>query len=78
MKKGSDSTILWKATVRIACVKVDSATKEIDSYKTLNLKQFLLIFHRLKNQADAVVSLDDADCHKITKTANELLEGKSI
>ena len=42
VKKGSDETgVLWKATVRVACVKVDAETKEIDSHKTINLKQFL-------------------------------------
>lgn len=39
VKKGTDSTILWKATVRVAAVKVDAATKAIDSYRCLSLKQ---------------------------------------
>ena len=66
VKKGSDSTILWKATVRIACVKIDANSKEIDSYKSLGLKQFLQIYYRLKNQVDAVVqATDDADCAKV-------------
>ena len=42
VKKGTDSTILWKATVRVAAVKVDSATKAIDSYRCLSLKQVRL------------------------------------
>ena len=37
VKKGTDSTLLWKATVRVACVKVDATTKEIDSYRFVPL-----------------------------------------
>ena len=37
VKKGTDSTLFWKATVKVACVKVDSASKNIDSYRPLNL-----------------------------------------
>ena len=44
VKKGTDSTFLWKATVKIACVKVDAETRDVESYKTLNLKEFLQVF----------------------------------
>ena len=54
VKKGSDSSFLWKATVRIACVKIDAATKNIDSYRCLNLKQYLRVFNSLKTQSAAV------------------------
>lgn len=43
VKKGSDTTVLWKATVKVACVKIDAQTKNIDSYRPLNLKQFLQV-----------------------------------
>jgi hypothetical protein len=33
VKKGTDSTVLWKATVRVACVKIDAATKDIESHQ---------------------------------------------
>jgi len=33
VKKGTDSTLLWKATVRVACVKVDATTRDIESYR---------------------------------------------
>ena len=56
VKKGSDSSFLWKATVRIACVKLDAATKNIDSYRCLNLKQYLRVFNSLKTQTAAVTS----------------------
>jgi len=54
VKKGSDSSFLWKATVRIACVKLDAASKNIDSYRCLNLKQYLRVFNALKTQTAAV------------------------
>ena len=56
VKKGSDSSFLWKATVRIACVKLDAATKNIDSYRCLNLKQYLRVFNSLKTQTAAVTA----------------------
>jgi len=62
VKKGSDSSFLWKATVRIACVKIDSATKNIDSYRCLTLKQYLRVFNSLKTQSAAVTTtLGDQD-----------------
>ena len=33
VKKGSDSTLLWKATVRVACVKIDVNSKDIESHQ---------------------------------------------
>ena len=33
VKKGSDSTLLWKATVRVACVKIDVDSKDIESHQ---------------------------------------------
>lgn len=56
VKKGSDATLLWKATVRIACVKVDAESKEVESYRALSLKQFLTVHARLKHQSEAVGS----------------------
>lgn len=54
VKKGSDSNFLWKATVRIACVKLDAQTKNIDSYRCLNLKQYLKVYNSLRSQSAAV------------------------
>ena len=33
VKKGSDATVFWKATVRVAIVKIDAQTKQIDTYR---------------------------------------------
>lgn len=54
VKKGSDSSILWKGTVRIACVKVEVETRKIESYKLLNLKQFLQVFKTFQEHIQAL------------------------
>lgn len=43
VKKGTDSTVLWKGMVRIACVKLDPQKKKIEAYRLLNLNQFLRV-----------------------------------
>uniref|UniRef100_A0A1B6CB50 RING finger protein 141 n=2 Tax=Clastoptera arizonana TaxID=38151 RepID=A0A1B6CB50_9HEMI len=53
VKKGTDSTVLWKGTVKIACVKVNPESKQIDNYRLLNLSQFLRIFKSLNSQFSA-------------------------
>ncbi|KAK3909561.1 LOW QUALITY PROTEIN: Serine protease snake [Frankliniella fusca] len=50
VKKGTDSTILWRGTVRIACIKVDLTTNKIDTYRLLTLGQFLKVFRSFQNQ----------------------------
>ena len=54
VKKGSDTSAIWKGTVRVACCKVDASTKEVDSYRLLTLKQFLAIFKSLQTQTAAL------------------------
>ena len=54
VKKGSDSTAIWKGTVRVACCKVDATSKAVDSYRLLTLKQFLAIFKALQTQTAAL------------------------
>lgn len=43
VKKGSDSSILWKGTVKIICLKYDTETKQMESCRILNLAQFLKV-----------------------------------
>lgn len=54
VKKGSDSTPLWKGTVRVACVKLDSDTKAVESCRLLNLKEFLAVYKSVQTQAAAL------------------------
>lgn len=58
VKKGTDSTALWKGTVRVACVKVDADSKGVDSYRLLTLKQFLAVFKSLQTQTAAIRNED--------------------
>jgi hypothetical protein len=53
VKKGTDSTVFWKATVQIACVKIDSSTQKVSTYRLLNLYEFLKVFKTLKCQSSA-------------------------
>lgn len=58
VKKGTDTSVLWKATVKIACVKVDPITRKIDNYKFLNLKQFLSVFKTFQTNLHSLVSAE--------------------
>lgn len=43
ISKGSDSSILWKATVRIACLRIDPRTNETEHCRLITLGQFLRV-----------------------------------
>jgi len=84
VKKGTDATALWKATVKVACVKIDANTKEVDSYKLLTLKQFLQVFRGIQTQAAAIKTSDDdenrpssADSSDTASDASSPVEGAS-
>lgn len=59
VKRGTDTSLLWKATVKIACIKVDPQTRQIHSYKFLNLKQFLCVFKTFQSHLDSLVSSEN-------------------
>ncbi|XP_017768056.1 PREDICTED: RING finger protein 141-like isoform X2 [Nicrophorus vespilloides] len=50
VKKGTESTFLWKATVQIACVKVEPISNKVHTYRLLSLREFLQVFHTLQMQ----------------------------
>lgn len=58
VKMGSDSSVLWKATVRIACVKYDPKSKETQCCRLLNLGEFLKIFKTIKNEVVTAQQID--------------------
>ncbi|XP_023339513.1 RING finger protein 141 [Eurytemora carolleeae] len=82
VKKGTDTTALWKATVRVACVKVDAESKSIDSLRLLNLKQFLAVHRSLHSQASAlnlcvvpsVESCEDNSSENLTQESEEYVK----
>uniref|UniRef100_T1IQR9 RING finger protein 141 n=1 Tax=Strigamia maritima TaxID=126957 RepID=T1IQR9_STRMM len=52
IKKGSDTSILWRGTIRIVCAKVESVSNRIVSHRALNLRQFLQIRRIILYQAN--------------------------
>ncbi|ENN82344.1 hypothetical protein YQE_01280, partial [Dendroctonus ponderosae] len=50
VNKGTDFTIFWKATIQIACVRIDSETGKIPTFRLLSLRQFLKVFRTFKSQ----------------------------
>ncbi|XP_055638054.1 RING finger protein 141-like [Toxorhynchites rutilus septentrionalis] len=58
VKKGTDRSVLWKGTVRIACVKVDPTSKQVECYKLLNLRQFLQVFRTFQTDLHAMVTVE--------------------
>jgi len=72
VKKGSDSSLLWKATVKIGCVKVDAETNKIESYRLLNLKQFLQVYKLIIQQSH--MGLDEQGNKGGSHSADTLLD----
>ncbi|EAL41124.4 RING finger protein 141-like [Anopheles arabiensis] len=63
VKKGTDNSILWKRTVRIACVKIDPETRKIDCFKLLTLQQFLQVFRTFQTNLHAMVTVESQRIH---------------
>ncbi|KAK9876616.1 hypothetical protein WA026_013994 [Henosepilachna vigintioctopunctata] len=63
VRKGSDTTILWKAVVEIACVKVDRDCKQPKSYRLLTLGELLKVFFTLKCQMTALNQSEAPQMH---------------
>lgn len=59
VKKGSDQSFLWKATVRIACVKCDPNSNRILNYKLINLRQFLKVFNNFEKHLEAMSTCEE-------------------
>ncbi|CAH0395738.1 unnamed protein product [Bemisia tabaci] len=73
VKKGTDATLLWKATVKIACVKLDPTTKKIESCKLLNLPQFLKVFKALQYQVTTAQQMESVSSCSNGMTASTVL-----
>ncbi|XP_037030561.1 RING finger protein 141-like [Bradysia coprophila] len=91
VKKGTDATMLWKATVQIACVKVDPESRQIESYKFLNLKQFLRVFKTFQSHLQVMISsekqqenltasilMDKVDCFAESSPTSEEASGSEL
>lgn len=67
IKKGTDSSVLWKGTVKIACVKFHPMTEGIETCRYLTIVEFLKVFHSLQNQliaAQQSVQSESASIHQ--------------
>ncbi|KAK2157338.1 hypothetical protein LSH36_193g07041 [Paralvinella palmiformis] len=51
VKKGTDTSMWWRGTVRIKCHKVFSHSGVIESSRLLNLKQYIRLYKEIKAQA---------------------------
>ncbi|KFB36805.1 AGAP000736-PA-like protein [Anopheles sinensis] len=76
VKKGTDNSILWKRTVRIACVKIDPETRKIDCFKLLTLQQFLQVFRTFQTNLHAMVTVESARIQ--SPTASPSKGGKPV
>ncbi|XP_056642451.1 RING finger protein 141-like [Diorhabda carinulata] len=61
VKNVNDSTIFWKATIQIACVKIDPEDQKIITFRLLSLNQFIKVFKTLKCQTIAVEQCENYD-----------------
>lgn len=77
VKPGSDTTMLWKGTVRVDCVKVDKSDN-IESVRQLNIRQFLQARKVILSQMGVGMfsschDVDDADPASCNLTASMIL-----
>lgn len=56
IKKGTETSFLWKATVRIACIKFNPVTKRIESCTILNLRQFIQLFKTFQAHLETMIT----------------------
>ncbi|KAK3766186.1 hypothetical protein RRG08_025186 [Elysia crispata] len=54
VRKGTDTTFLWKATIRIACIKVNTTANTVESSRLLTLRQFVVIYREITEQVAAL------------------------
>lgn len=49
VKKGTDASLFWKGTVQIACIRTIVSSGRIETYRLLNLQQFLRVYKLMIN-----------------------------
>ncbi|KAK3745859.1 hypothetical protein QZH41_013215, partial [Actinostola sp. cb2023] len=59
VKELSDENYLWKATVRIYCLKIEKASGIIKTRKVLDLRQFCKVYRDVLRQVRCTKSMDD-------------------
>lgn len=74
LKKGSDTTFLWKATVRIACIKFNPDSKHIDSCTILTLRQFIQMFRTFQGHLETMIASQNQQLHASATMEQELMD----
>ncbi|RUS76608.1 hypothetical protein EGW08_015617, partial [Elysia chlorotica] len=54
VRRGTDTTFFWKATIRIACIKVNTTANTVESSRLLTLRQFVVIYREITEQVAAL------------------------
>lgn len=58
-KRSDQFQILWKATIKIACVSINPTNRKISNIKMINLKQFLHIFNTMVTNLEAIEAIEE-------------------
>lgn len=80
VKKGTDTTFLWKVTVRIRCYKVNAQTQRVDSCRALTLRQYAVIYREIVEQLGSLSTLQHSCPEDISSSAifNEFTSGGTV
>ncbi|KAK7098399.1 RING finger protein 141-like [Littorina saxatilis] len=69
VKKGTDDSFLWKATVRIRCYKINTRTKTVDSCRALTLRQYCQMHREISDQVSQLSNLQSPRPTEVTASA---------
>ncbi|RMX60045.1 hypothetical protein pdam_00004485 [Pocillopora damicornis] len=72
------SPYLWKATTRIVCYKIDSASTNVDSERIMDLRQFCKLYRDITKQLRHMHGEEDEDWQKIDPIGEEAYETCSV
>lgn len=59
VQKDSYIKLIWKATLKIACVSINPDSRKISQVKMINLKQFLHLFNTMVINLEAMSASED-------------------
>lgn len=69
ISRGTDDAFLWKATIRIAYVKVNPETKEIIETHLMNLKDYLFVLKMFEQNIKKLKEVQVCNCDQVITTA---------
>ncbi|KAH9500559.1 hypothetical protein Btru_072272 [Bulinus truncatus] len=64
IQPGTDTTFLWKGTIRICCLKINTSNAEVESSRLLTLRQFVVTYKEIIDQVSALSSCDKLDARQ--------------